>query len=142
MPQQQIDINQLIKQKQRYSYCNFTFTNNCKIFLDPTLAQEAIKQAAQEIAQAQSSVNQVYNTVQYKLSKRNDFGDYRLIDSKQEYRGLYPNSGIGLYITNVFGEAKLFQPHLFNGGMLCGNLNALYGSYLVFTSLSRLKFSP
>jgi hypothetical protein len=106
------------------------------------LAQEAIKQAAQEIAQAQSSVNQVYNTVQYKLSKRNDFGDYRLIDSKQEYRGLYPNSGIGLYITNVFGEAKLFQPHLFNGGMLCGNLNALYGSYLVFTSLSRLKFSP
>jgi hypothetical protein len=28
------------------------------------LAQEAIKQSAQEIAQAQSSVNQVYNTVQ------------------------------------------------------------------------------
>jgi hypothetical protein len=69
-------------------------------------------------------------------------GITRIIDSKQEERGLYPNSGIGLYITNVYGVPSFFHPHLFNGGMLCGNLNALYGSYLVFTSLSRLKFSP
>ncbi|MGG3555778.1 hypothetical protein ABES23_03640 [Peribacillus frigoritolerans] len=66
MPQQQIDINQLNQAK-----ANVTLTQTLlsqaieKSSSDPTLAQEALKQAAQEIA----SVNQVYNTVQAQLTE-------------------------------------------------------------------------
>ncbi|MED4688885.1 hypothetical protein [Peribacillus frigoritolerans] len=80
MPQQQIDINQLNQVK-----ANVTLTQTPieKSSSDPTMEQEAIKQAAQEIAQAQSSVNQVYNTVQAQQAER-FWGLSRLIDSKQE----------------------------------------------------------
>ncbi|MGE8206454.1 hypothetical protein ACQKP0_18250 [Heyndrickxia sp. NPDC080065] len=60
MPQQQIDVNQLNQAK-----ANVTLTQSLlsqaieKSSSDPTLAMEAIKQATNEIAQAQTAVSQV-----------------------------------------------------------------------------------
>ena len=60
MPQQQIDVNQLNQAK-----ANVTLTQNLlgqaieKASCDTVLATEALKQAANEIAQAQTAVSQV-----------------------------------------------------------------------------------
>ncbi|MCM3654000.1 hypothetical protein [Metabacillus litoralis] len=62
--QQQIDANQLNQAK-----ANVTLSQNLllqaieKSFSDPILAQEAIKQAAAEIAEAQSAVSQVRSVI-------------------------------------------------------------------------------
>ena len=62
--QQQIDANQLNQAK-----ANVTLSQNLllqaieKSFSDPILAQEAIRQAAAEIAQAQSAVSQVQSVI-------------------------------------------------------------------------------
>ncbi|HWO98846.1 MAG TPA: hypothetical protein VNM45_21530 [Bacillus sp. (in: firmicutes)] len=63
MPQQ-IDVNKLSLAK-----ANVTLTQNLllqaieKANSDPTLAQEAIKQAANEIAQAQTAISQVQSPI-------------------------------------------------------------------------------
>lgn len=70
MPQQQIDVNQLNQAK-----ANVTLTQNLlgqaieKASSDPVLATEALKQAANEIAQAQTAVSQVQSSLMTQKSE-------------------------------------------------------------------------
>ncbi|MCM3169499.1 hypothetical protein [Peribacillus frigoritolerans] len=60
MAQQQIDVNQLNQAKANVTLTESLLTQAIeKSSSDPTLAQEAIKQAFNEIAQAQTAVGQV-----------------------------------------------------------------------------------
>lgn len=67
---QQVDINQLNQAK-----ANVTLTQNLlnqaieKCSSDPTLALEAVKQAANEIAQVQTAVSQVQSVMQTQQSQ-------------------------------------------------------------------------
>ncbi|MEC0668072.1 hypothetical protein P8864_19645 [Priestia flexa] len=67
---QQVDINQLNQAK-----ANVTLTQNLlnqaieKCSSDPILALEAVKQAANEIAQAQTAVSQVQSVMQTQQSQ-------------------------------------------------------------------------
>ncbi|SSS88974.1 Uncharacterised protein [Acinetobacter baumannii] len=60
MAQKQIDVNQLNQAKANVTLTQSLLTQAIeKSSSDPTLAQEAIKQAFNEIAQAQTAVSQV-----------------------------------------------------------------------------------
>jgi len=69
MPQQQIDVNQLDQAKANVTLTQKLLTQAIeKSTSDPSLSEEAIKQASQAIAQAQTSVSQVQSTIQTQQS--------------------------------------------------------------------------
>jgi hypothetical protein len=64
MPQPQIDLKQLDQAKASVTLTQTLLSQAIeKSASDPTLAQEAIKQASMEIAQAQSCVSQVHSVM-------------------------------------------------------------------------------
>lgn len=65
MANQQIDVNQLDQAKASVTLTQELLTQAIeKSNSDPSLSEEAIKQASQAIAQAQTSVSQVQSTIQ------------------------------------------------------------------------------
>lgn len=71
MPQQQIDANQLKQAEAATTLAKELITQAIeKSAADPTLCAEALKQASNEISQAQTMVTQVQSTLQTQQAQK------------------------------------------------------------------------